>query len=292
MNSTPSLFSYDHFDILPIEQINDIETKTQDVQNPDLPSTSTPIINSYAWTRCSKWEKLLPRGFIITEGNPTLLKLKVEIKTTDTAEKKSVSALVDCGQPIPVYNVDGTLNEAGSIMEVVNLILCYNNSERATFAVCGLGKQKLILGHSWLWKHNPEIDWVTQKVKMSRCPRCCPGCRDEVCQEHVAQKAEIQRMNACTAGSMPEISHDIDPSKEDAPGTTPESLSMEGDHIFATGLFPPGPCSKSFRSAPLCSNDGNITSDNRPHIETSRSAHFRCDDGVITSDNRLHIESS
>ena len=77
-------------------------------------------------------------------------------------------------------------------------------------------------------------------------------------------------MNACTAGPMPEISHDIDPSEEDATDTTLESLSIEeGDCIFATGLFPPGPCSKSFQSAPLCSNDGIITSDNRLHIESS-----------------------
>ena len=129
MNSTPLLSSYNRFDIFPTEQINDIETKTQDVQNPDLPSTSIPRINSYARTHCSKWEKLLPKRFIIAaaEGSPTLLKLKVEIETTDTAEKKSVSALVDCGatgefinrhcaksshlnlvkltQPIPVYTV-------------------------------------------------------------------------------------------------------------------------------------------------------------------------------------------
>jgi hypothetical protein len=129
----------------------------------------------------------------VTEENPTSLKLNVEIETTDTAEKRSISALVDCGatgefidrnyakssclnlvklaHPIPVYNIDGTLNEAGSIIEVVNLILCYKNHlEKTTFAVCGLGKQKLILGHAWLWKHNPEINWVTQEVKMSRCP--------------------------------------------------------------------------------------------------------------------------
>ena len=99
-------------------------------------------------------------------------------------------------------------------------------------------------------------------------------------------------MNACTAGLMPEISHDIDPSEEDAPDATPESLSIEeGDRIFATGLFPPGPCSKSFQSVPLCSNDGIITSDNRPHIEASRSTHFCCDN-VITSDNRPHIKIS
>jgi hypothetical protein len=87
--------------------------------------------------------------------NPTSLRLKVEIETTDTAEKKSISALVDCGatedfidrhyakssclnlvklaHPISVYNIDGTLNEAGSITEVVNLILHYkNHSERTT----------------------------------------------------------------------------------------------------------------------------------------------------------------
>jgi hypothetical protein len=109
------------------------------------------------------------------------LKLKVEIETTDTAEKKSISAFVDCGataefvdrhyaksshlnlvklaHPIPVYNIDGTLNEAGSIMEVVNLILFYKNHlERTTFTVCSLQKQKLILEHAWLWKHNPEIN--------------------------------------------------------------------------------------------------------------------------------------
>ena len=77
-------------------------------------------------------------------------------------------------------------------------------------------------------------------------------------------------MNACTAGPMPEISHDIDPSKEHAPDTTLEPLSIEeGDRIFATCLFPSGPCSESFQSALLCSNDGIITSNDRLHIESS-----------------------
>ena len=138
----------------------------------------------------------------------------------DTAEEKYVSALVDCGatgefidrryaksscfnlikltELIPVYNVDGTLNKAGSITEVVSLILHYNyknHSERTTFAVCGLGKQKLILGHSWLWKHNPEIDWVTQEVKMSRCPpQSCPGCRDEPVKSMLHKRLKVRGM--------------------------------------------------------------------------------------------------
>ena len=84
-------------------------------------------------------------------------------------------------RPIPVRNVDGTLNEAGSITEVVELVLKYrNHSERTFFAITGLGAQAVIMGHSWLWKHNPDIDWTTGEVKMSRClGRCCSGCKDE-----------------------------------------------------------------------------------------------------------------
>jgi hypothetical protein len=99
-------------------------------------------------------------------------------------------------KPVPVYNVDDTLNEAGSITEVADLILRYkNHSERTLFAVTGLGKQNLLLGHTWLLKHNPEIDWATGEVKMSRCSaRCCSGCRDEIREEFRAQKAEIRRI--------------------------------------------------------------------------------------------------
>src|SRR6202522_3104977 len=263
MNSTPLLCSYNCFDVLQVEQINDIEMETPDVQRTEKPPISASPTDSPIRIRHPKWEKLLPKEFVIaaTENNPTALKLKVEIETTDTAEKKSVSALVDCGatrevidrhyakssgfklvkltEPIPVFNVDGTPNKAGSITEVMNLILHYeNHSERTTFAVCGLGKQKLILGHSWLREHNPEIDWVTQEVKMSRCPpQCCPGCRDKGRQERLARKAEIQRMHACTASLAPEIDHDSDSSDEDTSNEVPESIE-DGDRIFATVYYP------------------------------------------------------
>ena len=134
-----------------------------------------------------------------------------------------------------MYNIDGTPNEAGSITEVVHLILHHkNHSERTVFAITGLGKQKLLLGHSWLRNHNPEIDWVKGEVKMSRCPpRCCSGCWDELHQERIIQKAEAKRMDIFSAGSWPEIDHDsgdsIDPNQESEP------LSMEeGDCILAT----------------------------------------------------------
>ena len=186
----------------------------------------------------------------------TSLKLKVEIETTDTAERKSVTALLDSGstgecidrdyakscwfnlvklaQPIPVYNVDGTPNEAGSIVEVVSLILHYKiHSEWTTFCVTGLDKQKLILGHSWLCKHNPEINWNTGKVQMSWCPpQCCSGCLDELHQERITQKAETKRIDVCSIGPLPEVDHNSDDNSEpDAVDLEDESNSVEGDQI-------------------------------------------------------------
>ena len=196
------------FEIL--SNICDFETILPDVQNSEklIPvPASIPVPK----VRKSKWEKALPKKYHITTAEQSLysLKLKVEIETIDTLEWRSITCLVDSGatsefidwdyakscrfnlvklkQPIPVYNVDGTPNDAGSISEVVHLILHYkNHSERTTFAVTCLSKQKLLLGHSWLWNHNPKIDWNKGEVKMSRCPPCCcSGCQDELHQERI-----------------------------------------------------------------------------------------------------------
>jgi hypothetical protein len=94
-------------------------------------------------------------------------------------------------RPIPVYNVDGTANEAGSICEVVDVVLRYrDHAERAQFAVTGLGNQDMILGYSWLCEHNLEVDWSMGEVKMSRCPGRCSTCRVEIKQECHKHQAE------------------------------------------------------------------------------------------------------
>ena len=101
------------------------------------------------------------------------LDIKVEIVTTDTQEIMSIKALINSratglfidwgyvnrsrlttqtlSKPIPVFNVDGTPNEAGSIREVVDIVLHYqDHSEHVQFAVTGLRKQDMILGYTWL----------------------------------------------------------------------------------------------------------------------------------------------
>ena len=82
--------------------------------------------------------------------------------------------------PIPVSNIDGFPNKASSIWDVANMVLHHKgHSKQVQFAVTRLSKQKLILRYSWLWKHNPEINWETKEVKMSCCSSGCTMCRDE-----------------------------------------------------------------------------------------------------------------
>jgi len=185
VNSMPSLLYHNCFSVLPTCSINETVEPSIDVQNP-VSESPIIVLTEIAWNRHPKWEQWLPSKLVIAsaEDSSTSLKLKVELETTDTGEVKSVNSFVDSGatgefidhyyaksnqlhtwklsKPLPVYNVDRTLNGAGSITEVVDLILRYRNHlEQTLFAVTGLGKQKLTLGHSWLWKHNLAINWAT-----------------------------------------------------------------------------------------------------------------------------------
>ena len=65
-------------------------------------------------------------------------------------------------KPIPVLNVNGTLNKKGTIKHYVNLNLdIFGQKQTMCLLVTGLGKQKIILGFPWLQKHNPIINWQT-----------------------------------------------------------------------------------------------------------------------------------
>ena len=194
MRRTPSLSDSNRFSILPVYNVTGIDESAETVQAVQPPED--PLAKRKFRPH---WERRLPAQLVITsldesnESPSRSLRLKVNIETSDTGEVKSVDALVDSGatsrfidrdyvktnwlttrtlsNTIAVCNVNGTPNrETGYITEAVDLILRYkNHSERTLFAVTGLGSQDLILGHSWLQKHNPEIDWVSGEVKMSRC---------------------------------------------------------------------------------------------------------------------------
>ena len=75
---------------------------------------------------------------------------------------------------IPVYNADGTLNKAGAIKEYISMRLSiHNHVERIDLAVTNLGDTDIFIGHEWLKKHNPSIDWVRATINFDRCPEEC-----------------------------------------------------------------------------------------------------------------------
>jgi len=77
-------------------------------------------------------------------------------------------------RPVVVRNVDGTNNSGGAITHQVEVNMYYKSHiERMRMDVYDLGKTDVILGMLWLQAHNPEINWETEEVKMTRYLPLC-----------------------------------------------------------------------------------------------------------------------
>ena len=73
-----------------------------------------------------------------------------------------------------VRNVDGSLNKKGPIEHTVEVNIYFKrHKEKTEIDVIGGQKWTVILGMLWLACYNPEIDWKTEEVKMTRCPEEC-----------------------------------------------------------------------------------------------------------------------
>jgi RNase H-like domain found in reverse transcriptase/Reverse transcriptase (RNA-dependent DNA polymerase)/Retroviral aspartyl protease len=82
--------------------------------------------------------------------------------------------LIKLDRAIPVYNVDGSSNNAGSITHKCEVTMRFKDHyELIRLYVTQLGKTNVILGHSWLKRHNAIIDWTNGEITMSRCPSEC-----------------------------------------------------------------------------------------------------------------------
>ncbi|KAF9802632.1 hypothetical protein IEO21_09857 [Rhodonia placenta] len=101
-------------------------------------------------------------------------------------------------KPIPLYNIDGTLNKDGSISEVAVLQMQIGEHiEKTVFMVMDIGPKDVIIGLDWLQEHNPEIDWENGSPKLSQCPETC-GARKTNRMEHAATTRDMGvRPTAC-----------------------------------------------------------------------------------------------
>jgi len=69
-----------------------------------------------------------------------------------------------------VFNADRTKN--GEMTKVASLeINSYKKQLEA--AITDLNRTDIFLGHDWLVKHNPEVNWKNRTIKFTRCPESC-----------------------------------------------------------------------------------------------------------------------
>ena len=120
---------------------------------------------------------------------------KVQVLTVDDRRTFAAKALIDSGctgcnvdsdfvkrnqfnvrklpRPIPVYNADGTLNEQ-QVSEIITLEMKIgDHNEQLDFGVTKLRGYDIFIGHDWLKKHNPSIDWAEGTLMFDRCPSSC-----------------------------------------------------------------------------------------------------------------------
>jgi len=234
------------FSVLKEEELSNIppsnSPKTEDriMSEPVLPSPYTP-------------QKVYIRSTKIRFST----KIHAQIKTLDTGVTLDLDALLDSGatglfldtqfvrgnnlntrklpRAIPVYNVDGTLNRGGSINEEVDVILTYkDHTEKATFAVCDLGDKVGIIGHTWLHSHNPEINWQTGEIKLSRCPPKC-----QVRKQESRSRKKVERKG--TGRLLPLLPEEEDAGMEqdkDEDDQSPEQEIEDGDRVVGAFLHP------------------------------------------------------
>ena len=71
-----------------------------------------------------------------------------------------------------VFNANKTKN--GEVTKVVSLEIKINrHKEILEVVVMDLDGTDMFLGHDWLVKHNPEVNWKNRTIKFTRCPRSC-----------------------------------------------------------------------------------------------------------------------
>ena len=88
--------------------------------------------------------------------------------------KKQGFKLKKLERPMQVRNVNGSFNREGPIENTVEVNIYYQgHRERMEIDMIGGQKWSVILGIPWLACYNPEIDWRTEEVKMTRCPEEC-----------------------------------------------------------------------------------------------------------------------
>lgn len=158
----PPPVSSNRFDVLPVDEINDVFDETE-VPKPVKRSLTIGVrLKSLDTLRSDKAQALVDSGatgcFIDEEF-----------------VKKNKWPMEKLAKPIPVRNADMTKNSAGDIRYTVDLEMEFkDHKEVVQFQVVKLGKTPVFLGYPWLKKHNPRIDWEKDEIEFRTKTKAIP----------------------------------------------------------------------------------------------------------------------
>ena len=158
---------------------------------------------------------------------PTLLDSGANTTFINKAVTEQLGLLLEAlMNPICVFNVDGSRNSAGDVTHAVNITVDFlGHREELRAEVTNLGKNSIILGYTWLKKHNPSIYWEKGMVKFNQCPHSCHMLQDHA--RHLASLDEEAERDAL------EWIHQVKveaPAKK--PTCTPKELIPPCYHLY------------------------------------------------------------
>ena len=71
-----------------------------------------------------------------------------------------------------MFNTDRTKNK--EVTRVAPLEIKINSyKKQLEAAIMDLDGMDMFLGHDWLVKHNPEVNWKNGTIRFTRCPENC-----------------------------------------------------------------------------------------------------------------------
>src|SRR5882757_5469134 len=147
-------------------------------------------------TTLLRTRKLYPRDLVVKATHKNSMMLHVDLRPRLGKRSIPVKALLDSGAtgnfihyrmvdknrmktiPLPreiqLRNADDTENNMGKITHKVYLTMNIDgHTEVIKFFVTDLGHDDLILGHTWLYQHNPVVNWREGALNFYNCPPLC-----------------------------------------------------------------------------------------------------------------------
>jgi hypothetical protein len=118
-------------------------------------------------------------------------------------------------QPLPVRNVDGTFNLAGTVKHTTIQVLRIKtpagnyHEEQTELYVTTLGDQDIIFGTDWLHAHNPEVNWARPQLAFTRCPPTCTLSQTPLIIESSRPVSKHTTINRLNPDPEPNLDNDI-----------------------------------------------------------------------------------